>query len=340
MRLLSASLVLAVAITAALTTVYAQPKTVTLELKGTPGSQLTYDNTMTFDMEMTVPSPGGGPQMLTIRPSIRGSARTETLVKSVAENGDLTLATKLDSFDGRLDVADLHLQVGIYGEHADPGENRPRFPTRGFVPPQLFKLPELPVQMVMDKRGKLIEIKGLAGLIPPIPGPQGMKINLGDYITKVISQFSQPMFPDRPVTVGDRWEVKMVVDPAQMTEALGVPMPPEAKQQMSAMKFPIQMTSTLVGFEDSGGVDCAKIETTAPWQLSMPMSLPQSGQGGAATLRETGTTKCTLWFDYAAGRTVRQTAEFSMDMTAGPESKTMVKMTMKGSGETVLNSNP
>jgi len=338
MRRLTALAVLVAAVVAASATVHAQPKAVTLELRGAPGSRLTYDNTMTFDMEMTMPNPGGGPHMLTIRPSVRGSARTETLVKSVAENGDLTLTTKLDSFDGSLDVADFHLQVGIYGE--SPGGSRAEFPTRGLVPPQLFKLPELPVQMVMDKRGKLIEIKGLAGLIPPIPGPQGMKINLGDYMTKVISQFSQPMFPDRPVMVGDKWETKMVVDPAQMTEALGVPMPPEAKQQMSAMKFPIQVTSTLVGFEDSGGTNCAKIEITAPWQLSMPMSPPPGGQGEAVTLRESGTSKGTLWFDYVAGKTVRQTVEFSMDMKAGPESKTMVKMTMKGNADSVLNNNP
>jgi hypothetical protein len=152
----------------------------------------------------------------------------------------------------------------------------------------------------------------------------------------MVSQFALPTFPDRPVSVGDSWKAKMVVDPVQMTEALGVPMPPEAKQQMSAMKFPVEVTSTLVGFENLGGIDCAKIEVTAPWQLSMPMSAPQAGQGKAVTLRESGTTKCTLWFDYAAGKTVRQLVDFSMDMSAGPESNPPVKMTMKGNGDTRL----
>jgi hypothetical protein len=337
-------LVVAIAVVVA-SAACAQPESVTLQLKGVPGSQLTYDSTMSFQMDMTMPNPADASKAFTISPSFSGSARTQTLVKKVADNGDMTCGTKVDSFIAIVDVADFHLQLGIYGGGARgaagggqrrAGGGASRRVARGLVPAELLKLPELPVQTVMDKRGKLLEIQGLSGLIPPIPGPQGKKINIGDYITKVVGQFAQPMFPDKPVSVGDTWETKMVVDPGQMIDALGVPMPPEAKQQMAKMKFPIEMKSTLAGFEQVGGVECAKIEVIAPWQLDMPVSPPPGGQGEPVALRESGTTKVTLWFDHVAGRTVKQVTEISMEMKVSSGPTVMSTMTMKGNGETSL----
>jgi hypothetical protein len=126
----------------------------------------------------------------------------------------------------------------------------------------------------------------------------------------------------------------MVFDPAQIMSAMGLPVPPEAKQQMERMRIPIRSTSTLVGFEEVGGIECAKIEALAPWQLDMPVPNPE---GGSVTVRESGNTKVTTWFDYQAGHKVRETTQVTMDMTVTTGAVTPMKMSMRIQGETALH---
>jgi len=312
--------VAAVVFLAITASVWAAPRSVVLEFKGEPGQESRYGTTVEMAMDLEAMDPGSGMQVFSLAPRLTASAVTIGRVLEVAENGDVTMGGRVESFDFSLDVADLHARLAIVGPDGGP--------------PQLIRLPELPIRGVVSKRGKVVAIEGLDALpIPPIPGPEGGSINLPEMMSKMIEKFSQPVFPDRAISVGDTWEWEMTMDPVAMMEMMGTPMPPEAKKDLGAMSFPIKSTSTLVAFEEVNGVECAKIEAVAPWELSMPVG-PQ-GAGGMM-LKESGSTVVTTWFDYAAGRKVRETTEMSMTMTMGAGPVTPVHMEMRLSGESEL----
>jgi hypothetical protein len=308
------------AVLGAATALWAAPRKVTLELKASPGDQLRYVSSLTMAMDMTVQDPTTGNQLLSVAPRLVGSATTITRVQDVSKNGDLTASSRVESFDISLDVADLHARLAIVGPDGGP--------------PQLIKLPELPVRAVVSKRGKALAIEGLEELpIPPVPMPGGGSISLPEMINKFVTKFSQPMYPDRPVAVGDTWSWEMVFDPAEMAELMGMPMPPEAKEQMGAMTMPIKCTSTLAALEKMNGVECARIEAESPRDLNMAAGPPEAG---GMMLKESGSTKVTTWFDYAAGRAVREVTDMHMTMRLGNEEITLVRMEMRGTGETNL----
>lgn len=284
---------------------------VRLEFKGEPGQELRYETQFEGAMEFTMPAPGGQGK-LTVRPEVSGRATTINQVVSVAENGDLTMGGRIESFDVKLDVADLHARLAIEGPDGGP--------------PQLIKLPALPIHTVVDKLGKPLAIEGLQGMIPPIPGPNGQKLDVAALIDKVMSKFAQPVLPDKPVSVGDTWGWEMVVDPLEMMEMMGIPMPEEAKEPLKSLRIPIRNTSKLVALEMMEGVECAKIEADAPWELNMPMGPP--GQG-APELKEWGSTKVTTWFDHAAGRTVKEDVDVQVQMRAGEAGQELVTMEMR-----------
>jgi hypothetical protein len=313
-----AAAVMATVLLVGASAVWAAPNAVTLEMKGEPGQEMRYSTTFSMSLDLNVEDPESGNQVFSLAPRAAGSAVTVSRVADVSENGDLSLAGRVESFDFSLDVADLHARLAIVGP--DGGA------------PQLIKLPEIPIRTVMSKAGKLVAIEGLEKLpIPPIPaGPDGRTIDLKGMMSKMTSQFSQPLFPDRPVSVGDTWEWEMVIEPLKMAEMMGTPMPPEAKEQLGALSFPIKSTSTLVGFEMVKGVECAKIEAVAPWELNMP-----AGPGGMV-LDESVNTKVVTWFDYAAGQTVKESTQVEVMMTVGNEQATPVRMEMRISGESEL----
>jgi len=306
------SLLLAASVAAA----WGAPQNVDLALKGTPGQANRYVHTVDFSVDFQVQPPGGVGLAIAVTPKFAGTFTTIQEVRGVAANGDLTLGAQVESFDATLDAADLHVRLAICGPNG--------------APPTLIKLPPLPVETVVSKRGKPVAIKGLDQLpIPPIPGPGGKPLDLMKMISTAISEFSQPLYPDKPVKVGDKWEWEMVVDPVEMMASFGMPAPPEVKEQMGALKIPIKNTSTLVGFEMIGGVECAKIEALAPWKLEMPAGPP--GQGGFL-VKEQGETLVTTWLDYAAGRTVKENTQVEVTMTLSDGKTTPVRMTMTGTG--------
>jgi len=301
-------------------TAWGAPQSVDLALKGTPGEANRYVDTVDFSMDFQVQPPGGAGLAIAVTPRFAGTFTTVQEVRGVAPNGDLSLGLQIESFDATLDAADLHVRLAICGPNG--------------APPTLIKLPPLPVEMVLSKRGKPVAISGLEQLpIPPIPGPDGKPIDLVKIVGKFINQFSQPLYPDKLVGVGDKWEWQMVIDPVAMMESFGMPMPPEAAAQMSSFKIPIKNTSTLVGFETVGGVECARIEAVAPWQLEMPAGPP--GQG-SFVLKEQGKTLVTTWLDYAAGRMVKQNTRVEVTMTVSDGKTTPVSMTMTGTAVSEL----
>jgi hypothetical protein len=310
-----------VAVLMAVAAAYAAPRSVSLELKGEPGQELRYGTTFECAMQLEARDPGTGREVLSIAPRVTGRMTTIQRVHEVAENGDLTLGGQIESFGFTLDVADLHAQLAIEGP--DGGA------------PELIKLPPLPVRAVMSKRGKTLDIEGLDRLpIPPLPGPSGKPIDIGAMIKAFVQQYSQPLFPDRPVSVGETWEWETAVSTGEMLETLGMPMPEEMKERMSSLSIPLKSTSTLVGFEEVGGVECAKVEAAAPWRLSMPLSGGE--ESGAPMLEESGVTTVVTWFDHAAGRTVRETATIELTMRVGGEQAALAEMRMVATGETNL----
>lgn len=312
-------LMICIMVVASTVIAWAAPQSVDLALKGTPGDANKYLTTVDFTMDFQVAPPGGGVS-LSVTPRFAGAFATIEHVRAVAPSGDLTLGAQVESFDATFDAADLHLRLAICGPNGGP--------------PTLIKLPPLPIETVITKRGKPVTFKGLDQLpIPPIPGPDGKPLDLMGIINAMMSDFSQPLFPDRPVKVGDKWEWEMVMDPMAMLEKLGMPMPAEAKASMPDLKIPIKNTSTLVAFETVGGVECAKIEAVAPWQLEMPAGPPGSG---GMVLKEQGKTSVTTWFDYAAGRKVKENVRVEVTMTVGDGKVTPVRMTMLGTGTTEL----
>lgn len=301
------------------TALWAAPTAVTLEMKGQPGQELKYatDFEMSMDIEVTDPASGG--QVFALAPRMQANAVTISRVAQVSENGDLTMRGRVESFDFTLDVADLHARLAIVGPDGGP--------------PQLIKLPEIPIGAVVAKDGKVLAIEGLDALpIPPIPMPGGSTLNIPEMISNVMDEFSQPVFPDRPVSAGDTWEWEMVIDPLAMAEMMGTPLPPEAKAELGDMSFPIKNTSRLVAFETVNGVECAKIEAVAPWELSIAAGPPGSGM----MVNESGTTTVLTWFDYAGGRAVREVTSVGVTMRVGNEELTVARMDLQMAGETEL----
>ena len=317
-------LVLLAAILAAVAaTAFAAPQSVMLELKGEPGAESKYETTLSAKMDLRVQDPGSGASILAISPRFAGTATTIERIIDVADNGDLTSGTQIESFDFEIDVADLHARLAIQGPNG--------------APPQLIKLPPLPIHAVTTKRGKVVSIEGLDKLaIPlPIPGAEGKKLNLGHHINGILKQFSQPLYPDEPVAVGDSWDWDMVIDAETMKGFMILPMPPEAMEQFKSFRIPIHSTTTLVGFESVNGVECAKLEAVSPMEFSMPM--PQGpGTDAVGTMRETVNTKVVTWFDYAAGRKAKEQTDVTVTMRVTVGSAEVAAFDLNVSGETHL----
>ena len=79
--------------------VWAAPNAVTLEFKGEPGQEARYSTTFSMSMDLDVQNPETGEQVLSLAPRMGGSAVTVSRVAEVSENGDLTLAGRIESFD-------------------------------------------------------------------------------------------------------------------------------------------------------------------------------------------------------------------------------------------------
>jgi hypothetical protein len=294
----------------------AAPESVVLELKGELGQEMKHETALEFRMDMVIRDMGSGEQIFELHPRARGNVVDITRVLEVADNGDLTLESQVESFNVSLHVADLSLDIALEGPEGGP--------------PQLIKLPPLPIQAVTSKNGSLVALNGLDKLpIPPIPGPEGKKIDLKEMISGMLEEFNQPQFPEGPVAIGDSWGFEIIIDPGAMAEKMGGEIPPEAKAMMSSMKFPIKCTSTLTGFEVVGEVECARIVVESPWELEFPM-------GPGMMLREHGDTVVTTWFDYQAGHVAREVFEVRVEMRAGTPDLALAEMEMTIDGESEL----
>jgi hypothetical protein len=313
-------LILAVTVAAFLACVagvaIAAPESVVLELKGEPGQETKRSTEIACEMDIAVRNPESGEQIFALTPRLNGSLVGVEEVLNVAENGDLTFQHGIESFELDLEVADLSVSVALQG----PGGG----------PPELFKLPPLPIKTVLSKQGKVVAMEGLDKLpIPALPGPGGQKFDLKQMIEgiqTVMDEFGQPRFPDRPVAVGESWGWDMMVDPLEMAEKMGQQIPDEAKPMLSLTKFPVKSTSTLAGFEMVDGVECARIVSETPWELEIPV-------GPGMTLQEAGDTTVVSLLDYEAGRILNEVFEFSLEIRAGTAEMAMMEMEFAIRGE-------
>ena len=294
----------------------AAPQSVVLELKGEPGQEMKWDVGVLFEMSMTAKNPATGEQMFSLDPRFSGALVAIDRVTAVADNGDLTLQSQLESFEMTLDVADLHMDLSLQG----PGGG----------PPELIKLPPLPIEIVMSKRGKLLALKGLDKLpLPPIPGPTGERLDLQAMVQNMMETLSQPTFPEGPVSVGDSWVWEAEIDLAEMMGKMVPDLPDEAKMMLSSMKIPVRCTSVLEGFETEGGVECAKVVADVTWELELPL-------GPGVMLKEGAETRVMTWFDHEAGRAVKELVEAEVHMRAGPPEAALAQMEMAIRAESKL----
>jgi hypothetical protein len=316
LRHATATLAVTVSLACLLGLAHAAPESVVLEFKGEPGQELTYDTKVSFEMDVSATDPGTGEQVFALSPRFSGALVTIERVTEVAENGDLTIQSQIESFDVTLDFADLHMDLSLQGPDGGP--------------PQLLKLPPLPIEVVMSKHGKPLAFKGLDKLpLPPIPGPEGKEMDLAAMIEGMMDTFAQPTLPDGPVSVGDSWGWEAEIDLGKMMGKMIPDMPPEATAMLSSMKIPVKTTTTLEGFETVGGIECAKLVADTSWELEFPV-------GPGIMLEERGETTVATWFNHEAGHTVKDVVEVEVNMRAGTPDAAMGQMEMAIRAESML----
>lgn len=299
---------------------WAAPESVQLRLRGEAGQESRYRSTVTVAADVNLQDPGTGMAGLSVSPRLEGRFTTIVRVLDSAPNGDLTLAAEVESFNVRFDAADLHAQMAIEGPDG--------------ASPELIHLPPLPVTLVVSSQGRLLSLEGLDDLpLPPLPTAKGESIDLAAIVNAAIQQFAQPTFPEQPVSAGDSWEWEMSLDPAPMLETLGLPVPPELSARLSELLEPITCVSTLAGFETVDGVECARIEANTPWTRRVPVG----GEGDdAVVLSEQGVLTAVTWFDYEAGRAVRETLDVRSFVSVDSAGETPLRVEVRGERETRL----
>jgi len=122
----------------------------------------------------------------------------------------------------------------------------------------------------------------------------------------------QPLvFPEQEIAPGYCW-----------TQTRDVPVEvPEGAPELPAVEQ--AFIYRLVGFEDLGGVECARIEMLSVMDLPGVLELPMVGPTMAAPLQDASprmgpiylSSVATIWFDNAAGRVEKMEASMLMDMT-------------------------
>ena len=284
---------------------------VLLQLKGQAGDQARYRTELDFGLDLEVNDPSGGVSV-TVKPRLMGWLTSAVKTTAVSPSGDLTMSGRVEAFDLKLDLANLHLRAAI-----DPMVGRP----------QLVRLPDLPIRAVLSPRGKLMALEGLDKLpIPPLPGPGGQKINLAQMVSKLIGQFSQPVLPEKPVAPGDTWKTSASFDMTEMLKNLGL-LAPDAAKQMEKLKVPVTTTYTFTGYETVDGVEAAVIRGEAPWRLELPAGGPEAPMG---TLTEVGNTTLTMRLVPSTGKVVMETTDITLEMSVKDQAASPVRTTMTG----------
>jgi hypothetical protein len=316
-RKAAATLVAMVLVACLMGAAYAGPLPLVLEFKGEPGQEMKRDVEVSFEMDMSAMNPETGEQVFALDPRFSATLVTIDRVTEVAENGDLTLQSQVESLDVTLDFADLHMDLSLQGPDGGP--------------PQLIKLPALPIEVVMSKHGKPLALKGLDKLpLPPMPaGPEGEQFDIKAMIEGMMETFAQPTLPDAPVSVGDSWGWEAEIDLGKMMGNIVPDIPPEATAMLSSMKIPVKTTTTFEGLETMGGVECAKLVADTVWELEFPA-------GPGIMLEESGTTTVVTWFNHAAGHSVKEVVEVDVDMRAGTPDVAVMQMEMEIRGESML----
>jgi hypothetical protein len=284
-----------------------------LELKAQPGERLRARTDLDFAMEIEVNDPSGGVS-LTVKPRFTGWVQGSGTIDAVAETGDLNLQGRVDAFDLKLDLANLHLRAAI-----DPSAGGAA---------QLVRLPALPISAVVSRRGQLVSVKGLDKLpLPALPMPGGQKLDITQLVGKITGQFSQPIFPDHPVSPGDAWKTTVIFDLAKAMKSMGMPLPEEVARQMGMLQIPLTTTYTFTGYESVGGEQAAVIRGESPWKLELPIG---AANATAGTLTEGGNTVVTMYLVPTSGKVVRQQTQITLEMDMKSQTASPVRMSLTG----------
>ena len=273
-RLLCLSLLLALAAA----TAAAAQEGVVLAFKFTPGEVQEYD--ISFSGSGGLRAPDG--EMAAM--GMQGSCRVKITVGEVLPDGSARLGLLLQRAEVRMTIGDQRArfafangQVRWYAngrEQAPPGEDISQMPMLG-----------VPLGFVASPRGQILDV-----IIPNVQNLAGMQQMVPGLGAPQLKNLGEPLFPDKPVQVGETWRSSVSVMPFGPT-----------------MPVTVTTSRTLDSYGDTGPMGLAKISgysettfraspmTVGPGESQITVSMPEMKQ----------TLTSTEFFNVASGRLVR-----------------------------------
>ena len=233
-------------------------------------------------------------------------------VEAVDDDGNGTVLTEIGTMEMEVTVAGMeprHMTIDMTKGQMDVDGQAMPFPDAG----KSFALK--PFRTTISPRGEVLKSEL----------PSGLADILGEGATSPLQAFKalqqQPLiFPEEEIAVGYCWTQTQDL-PVEVPEG-GPELPPLAQTTIYR----------LVGFEDMGGVECARIEMLSVMDLLDALELPMVGQM-AGPMQDASTkmgpmhlsSATTIWFDNAAGRIEKVEANMLMDMTQEMEGTVTVQ---------------
>lgn len=290
---------------------------VTLSLRSTAGTVLTYNYQGQFHGEFDLNIPDRPP--IVIKPKFDMTAAVQQRTVSVGSDGLMEVAYQVKGFQFGAEVSNVHFGFAITPEESG-----------------LVKLPELPVHATINRQGKLTGLVGLDELLSALPLPPMVKGQLpsGEALQKMLDTFYQPMFPEKAIKVGDSWGWERTLSMADfMPKGEGGGMAPAMPPGMPDLKIPMKEKSTFTGWEQFNNVRCARVDSVTDWSWAMAMP---AEQGGGLSMAQKGTVTVTRYLDTATGRLagLKQEVHFTQDMTM--QGKPMGKLDFTATSSSTL----
>jgi len=269
---------------------------VTLALRSTAGTVLTYKFEAQFAGDFNISIPQQPPMVL--KPKFNLTAALQQRTVSVGSDGVMEIAYQVKGFQFGAELSNLHFGLGVSPDEAG-----------------LIKLPEVPVHATINRQGKLTGFVGLEELLSMLPllaAAKGMMPS-GEAMQKMIDMAYHPMFPDKAVKPGDKWGWEQTFSLADFMPQMPGGMP----EEMPPISIPMKETATFAGWEQFNNVRCARVDSTTEWAWAMK---PPAGQAGDDfAMSQKGTVKVTRYLDTATGRLagLKQEVRFTQDMQMG-----------------------
>ncbi len=270
-----------------LTRTAAAQEEVDLALKFTPGEVMDYD--------ITVSGSGGvrAPDGEVAAMGLQASLRLQVSVAQVLPDGNARLQLVIPN-------ADVSVTMGAERARLTYSNGRVRWYANGQEKPppdaDLAQVPVLgvPLEFLASPRGQILDV-----VLPAMPDLAEMAQVPPGLRAPQLKDLGEPMFPERPVKVGETWRRSVQMSP------LG-----------PAMPLTVTSSRTLDSYTEQGGIGLAKISGYTEARLrASPMTVGPAESGVTVSvpeMRETITS--TEFFNPTEGRLVR--AHYAMSFVA------------------------